>query len=295
MVAVPSLSVAAPAEAELPGGVPDGVKVALAAVAARTGEVPRLAEHWWGKQRWVALTDSYAVYVAPTETARRSLALEEARLRWAASQGIPVPEVVELTGDWLITRRVSRAEQAGPAFVAGVIEAARRVAAAAPPPPELLSPADAGRPGLPTRLYRVARMAGGPVPVRLFWKARRAAAGLPRDTLSHGDFIRSNLPFDARAGRVYLVDWERLGYAPAQTDLLTLWPHLPAAEDRQMVLDEALRRSEDRRALGTLHRWLTVRALARLTAGPRRGWDHRVGEVAARVREADANASAWGA
>ena len=283
------------AELVLPAGAPPWLPEALAAVERRTGEMPRVAEHWWGKRVWVALTPGYAVYLAGDDAGRQRLPLEERRVRWAASQGIPVPEVVELGEGWLISRRVPRGDQVGPRFVEAVTAAAHLVATAGPPPPEVLAGGRARRAPRHTIALRLARMAASPLSVRLFMDSRRVAAGLAADTLAHGDFIPSNLPFDEERGRVHLVDWEMLGYAPAHTDLLTLWPHLARAEDRQALLETALRRSGDRRALAALHRWLTVRALADLTNAPRRQWNRpRVETVTARVREAVANAAAWG-
>ena len=279
----------------LPAAVQRDVHRRLSALQRHLGETPHVPEHWWGKQMWVALTPSFAVYLAVGEAARHRLPMEERRLRWAAAQGIPTPEVLERTEDWLITRRVRRDDQGGPPFVAAVSDVAARIARITAPPAEILGGGRLRRAPRRSVAVRLGRMAAGPVSVRAFLAARHAVAAIPSDTLAHGDFIPSNLPFDRAAGVIHVVDWEMLGFAPACTDLLTLWPHLLDSDDRAALLEAALVRARDRRALGAVHRWLTVRAVADLVTAPRKGRDAaRVATLMERVREATTNAKAWG-
>ena len=144
---------------------------------------------------------------------------------------------------------------------------------------------------------RHGRLVRSPLSPLEFRRTRAAAATLPRDTLAHGDFVLHNILFDAARSTVTVIDWEFLRYAPRHFDLLLLWPRLAASEDRAIVLEEVLRTTRDRRAVGVLHHWLSVRLLADLvTKTPRRQWAReRVEEAVRRVAEARSHAAAWDA
>jgi aminoglycoside phosphotransferase (APT) family kinase protein len=144
-------------------------------------------------------------------------------------------------------------------------------------------------------LVRLSRIVRSPLSPLEFSRARAAAAALPRDSLAHGDFVLHNILFDASRGTVTVIDWEFLRYAPAHFDLLLLWPRLAAADDRDAVMEAVLSTTQDRRAAGVLHHWLSVRLLADLvTKTSPRDWARgRIDEAVRRVAEARSNAAAW--
>jgi hypothetical protein len=265
--------------------------------AAHLGERPRLVLTRPG-QPWVGLTTRGAIHIAYDEPTRSRIREEAARLRWAARQGIPVPEVRELADDWLVTdRAVDDKATGGRAYVEAAIEAARAISSAPEPPPTVRGPVAAhggGRRAGAERLYRIVR---SPLSSREFRRVRAAASRLPRDTLAHGDFVLHNILYDRARQSVTVIDWEYLTYAPPQFDLLMLWARLVKADDRALVLEAALRATGDRAALGTLHRWLSIRLLADLvTKFPPKRWQRdRIAAAVHRVAEARANAAAWGA
>lgn len=267
----------------------------LVRVAKELGETPNLVLTRSG-QPWVGLTTECAIYIGYDPRTRGRIREEGERLAWAARQGIPVPEVADISPDWLITARVRNdGATGGRPYVEAALEAARAITAAPEAPPSVRGRAPAhggGRWAGTVRLWRILR---SPLDPREFRAARQTAARLPKDTLAHGDFIPHNILFDSAAGTINVIDWEFLNYLPAHSDLLLLWPRLPEAEDRQLVLDEALRSTRDRRALGVLHHWLAIRRLADLVTKVRpKDWHRdRIAEACRRLSEARANASAW--
>jgi aminoglycoside phosphotransferase (APT) family kinase protein len=142
---------------------------------------------------------------------------------------------------------------------------------------------------------RLSRIVRSPLSPGEFRAARAAAAGLPRDTLAHGDYVLHNILFDASKASVTVIDWEFLTRGPAHQDLLMLWPRLEEAEDRALVLEEVERTTKDRRAAGILHHWLAVRLLADLvTKFAPAEWDRaRIEATVDRVREARATRTRW--
>lgn len=273
------------------------IEETLAQVAKVLGEQPRLVATRPGQPR-VGLTTQCAIHVAYDERTRSRIREEAERLLWAARCGIPVPEVLDQRPEWLITARAVNDEvTSGAPYVDAAVAAARAIAAAPEPPPSVRGPAPAhggGRRAGAKRLYRILR---SPLSPAEFRSARSAAAGLPRDTLAHGDYVLHNILFDSQRGRVTVIDWEFLNPAPAGFDLCMLWPRLPEAPDRDRVLDAALAAVPDRSALGVLHHWLAVRYLADLvTRPPRSQWSReRISQAVHRLAEARANAAAWGA
>ncbi|MGH8992948.1 MAG: phosphotransferase, partial [Acidimicrobiia bacterium] len=149
-----------------------------------------------------------------------------------------------------------------------------------------------GRKAGAQRLYRIVR---SPLNPAEFKATRAAAASLPRDTLAHGDFVLHNILFDSARASVTVIDWEFLNYHPAGFDLCVLWPRLPEAPDRELVLDAALAAAPDRGALAVLHHWLAVRYLADLVTrfAPAHWSKDRIGQAVARLDEARAHAAAW--
>jgi aminoglycoside phosphotransferase (APT) family kinase protein len=229
------------------------------------------------------LTAECAIYIGYDTRTRARIREEGERLAWAARQGVPVPAVAELSPDWLITARVKNdGATGGRRYLDAALQAADAVSAAPERPPSVRGKPPAhggGRWAGTVRLWRILR---SPLDPREFRGARRAAAQLPRDTLSHGDFIPHNILFDGTAGTVNVIDWEFLNYLPAQSDLLLLWPRLPEAEDRQYVLEEALRRTRDRRLADLVTK-----------IAPRDWQRDRIAEARRRLDEARANAAAW--
>lgn len=266
-------------------------------VGAVLGEQPALVTTRAG-QPWVGLTGRHAVHIAYDERTRKRIREEAERLAWAARQGIPVPAVVEITDEWLISERATDDKAtSGERYVAGAIGAARAISGAAEDPPSLRGPVPAhggGKRAAAERLYRILR---SPLSPREFRAARAGAAKLPRDTLAHGDFVLHNVLFDAAHDRVTVIDWEYLTKAPPHFDLLMLWVRLPEEADRDAVIDEVLRTTRDRAAAGVLHHWLAVRLLADLvTKFPPARWPRdRIDQTVQRVAEARRNAAAWGA
>jgi phosphotransferase family enzyme len=280
-----------------PGKPSADVDSILVRIAEELGETPNLVLTRAG-QPWVGLTAECAIYIAYDARTRGRIRQEGERLDWAARQGIPVPKVTDRSPDWLITARVKNdGATGGERYIEAALEAEQAIAAAPEPPPSVRGRPPAHGGGRWAGTVRLLRILRSPLSPREFRAARRAAAQLPRDTLAHGDFIPHNILFDSDAGTVNVIDWEFLNYLPAHSDLLLLWPRLPGAADRQRVLEEALRTTRDRRALGVLHHWLAVRRLADLvTKIPPGDWQRdRIAEARSRLSEARANAAAWGA
>ena len=273
------------------------IEETLAQVAKVLGEQPRLVTTRPGQPQ-VGLTTECAIHIAYDDRTRSRIREEAERLLWAGRCGIPVPEIRDQRPEWLITvRAVNDEVTSGEAYIGAAVAAARAIANAPEPPPSVRGPAPAhggGRRAGAERLYRILR---SPLSPAEFRSARAAAAGLPRDTLAHGDYVLHNILFDSQRGRVTIIDWEFLNPAPAGFDLCVLWPRLPEAADRDRVLDAALAAVPDRSALGVLHHWLAVRYLADLvTRVPRPQWSReRIGQAVRRLSEARANAAAWGA
>lgn len=273
------------------------IEHSLVRAAEFLGESPRVVTTRPG-QPVVGLTAQCAVHIAYDDATRSRIGQEAERLAWAARQGIPVPEVVDVRPEWLVTRRAVNDEvTSGAAYVAAAIRAARTISSAPEPPPSLRAPVAAhggGRREGAQRLYRVVR---SPLSPAEFRTVRAAAARLPRDTLAHGDYVLHNVLFDRSAGTVTIIDWEYLTYAPPQFDLCMLWPRLTEAADRAQLAGELLSAAPDRAALGVLHHWLAVRHLADLvTKAAPADWDRaRIGAAVERVTEARSNARSWGA
>jgi aminoglycoside phosphotransferase (APT) family kinase protein len=268
---------------------------AIVEVAAVVGERPQLV-HTRPGQPWVGLTRDCAVHIAFDERTRNRIREEAERLAWAARSGIPVPAVVEFRPDWLATTRaVNDGVTSGRAYVEAAIEAARAIAGAPEPPPSLRAPVAAHGGGRRAGLVRLSRIVRSPLSPGEFRAVRAEAGLLPRDALAHGDYVLHNILFDAAKQSVTIIDWEFLTRAPADQDLLMLWPRLEEADDRALVLEEVERTTKDRRAAGVLHHWLAVRFLADLvTKFPPADWNRaRIEAAAARLREARANRARW--
>ena len=258
----------------------------LAAAERDLGERADLARTKTGAAH-VALTRSFAIYLGEDEAARSRLAREAALLDWAAGQEIAVPQVVELTADRLVTRRVAADEQRGAAFVAAAVAAADSVARATPPAPALLQTSSSRRAPRRTVLVRAARMARSPLSLAEFRRARAGLGRLHDSTLAHGDFHPRNLLYDSAAGVVRLVDWATVGPGPAGADLLSLLPQLPHPDDRAALLAAVRARVADEQHLAALRHWMAVRYVADLVTGrPRRRWQQeRIGPALDRMAE----------
>lgn len=271
------------------------IEQTLLRAAEFLGETPRVVVTRPG-QPHVGLTSDWAIHIAYDDRTRARIRDEAERLRWAARQGIPVPEVRDLRPEWLVTgRAVDDGAAGGRRYVECAVSAARAISGAPEAPPSVRGPVRAhggGRRAGAQRLWRIVR---SPLSPREFREARAAAGRLTRDTLAHGDYVLHNILFDRSRQTVTVIDWEYLTYAPAHFDLLMLWPRLAEADDRALVLDEVLRETRDRAAAGVVHHWLAVRFLADLvTKVPPAQWQReRIASAVARVAEARANSSAW--
>ena len=271
------------------------IEEVIAEVASVVGERPQLVTTRPG-QPWVGLTTECAIHIAHDDRTRRRIREEAERLRWAARNGIPVPAVIDQREGWLMTSRaVNDGVTSGRPYVEAAIGAARAIATAAEPPPSLRAPVAAHGGGRWAGLVRLSRIIRSPLSPAEFRAARAAAAGLPRDTLAHGDYVLHNILFDASKASVTVIDWEFLTQAPAHQDLLMLWPRLEEADDRAMVLEEVKRTTRDKRAAGVLHHWLAVRLLADLvTKFAPSDWDRRrIAATVERVTEARATRARW--
>jgi hypothetical protein len=273
------------------------IEETLSRASEMLGARPRLVVTRPG-QPWVGLTADCAIHIAYDERTRNRIAEEAARLQWAARQGIPVPAVRDSRPEWLVTERaVNDGATGGRPYVEAAVAAARAISGAAEPPPSVRAPLPSHGGGQWAGLVRLSRIARSPLSPLEFRRARAAASALPGQALAHGDFVLHNILFDAARGTVTVIDWEFLRYAPAHFDLLLLWPRLEAAEDRAVVLEAVLSTTQDRRAVGVLHHWLSVRLLADLVTktSPRAWARDRIDEAVRRVAEARSNAAAWGA
>jgi hypothetical protein len=273
------------------------IEETLSRASDMLGERPRLVLTRPG-QPWVGVTADCAIHIAYDELTRSRIQEEAARLKWAARQGIPVPAVRDSRPEWLVTERAADdGATGGRRYVEAAVAAAQAISTATEPPPSVRGPLPSHGGGRWAGMVRLSRIVRSPLSPREFRRARAAAAALPQKALAHGDFVLHNILFDAARGTVTVIDWEFLRYAPAHFDLLLLWPRLAAEEDRAVVMEAVLRTTQDRRAVGALHHWLSVRLLADLvTKTPPRAWaEDRVGEAVRRVAEARSNAAAWGA
>jgi hypothetical protein len=271
------------------------IEKAIAEVAAVVGERPQLVTTRPG-QPWVGLTTDCAIHIAHDDRTRTRIREEADRLAWATRNGIPVPAVVDSRPNWLVTSRARNdGVTTGRPYVEAAIGAARAIAVAAEPPPNLRAPVAAHGGGRWAGLVRLSRIVRSPLSPGEFKATRRDAAGLPRDTLAHGDYVLHNILFDGSSASVTIIDWEYLTRAPAHQDLLMLWPRLTEADDRALVIEEVERTTKDRRAAGVLHHWLTVRLLADLvTKFPPGEWDRpRIEATVTRVREARETRARW--
>lgn len=271
------------------------IEEVIAEVALVVGERPQLVTTRPG-QPWVGLTTDCAIHIAHDDRTRNRIREEAERLGWAARNGIPVPAVIDQREEWLVTSRaVNDQVTSGRPYVEAAIAAARAIAAASEPPPSLRAPLAAHGGGKKAGLVRLSRIVRSPLSPGEFRDARAAAAGLPRDTLAHGDYVLHNILFDTSKASVTVIDWEFLTRAPAHQDLLMLWPRLEEADDRALVLEEVERTTKDRRAAGVLHHWLAIRLLADLvTKFVPAEWDRtRIDATVERVKEARATRSRW--
>ena len=271
------------------------IEQTLIRAAKFLGEAPRVVTTRPGQPR-VGLTASSAIHIAYDDRTRARIREEAERLRWAARQGIPVPAVLDVRPEWLVTSRaVNDDATGGRRYVEAAISAADAISGATEPPPSVRGPVPAHGGGRRAGAQRLYRMLRSPLSPREFREARAAAARLPRDTLAHGDYVLHNILFDQSRQAVTIIDWEYLTYAPAHFDLLMLWPRLPDARDRAMVLEAVARQAGDRAAAGVLHHWLAVRYLADLvTKLPPGQWARdRITAAVDRVGEARGNAARW--
>lgn len=216
--------------------------------------------------------DDLVIEIAQTGEAARRLRLEVAGREWAASQGVETPEIIAAADDggWMASRWTSTVAPQGEAYVDAALAAAAAIAAAGDLPAATQEASSWSAPRS-TRLLRGARVVLGGVPLRL-WRATRAQLDAFEHpmAIAHGDFYPRNV-LNTGTG-VQVVDWEFVGRLPRHSDLARLWSVLDRPEDRDRVLAEMLAGAdaEERRRVGTLVLWHSLRLLGEnLSAPPR--------------------------
>jgi len=238
--------------------------------------------------RLVAGSASYVVYLATDTRSRAEIDCESRLLRWAAGQGIAVPDVVESREAMLVVRRAPDHPQVGARFGEAAVETALRVAGAEPPAVlprshDAVNESGVGR--LTQLLKRVRDMRRASVDVRRFTRLRSEISALPRDTLCHGDFHVRNLLYDSERGAVAVVDWEHLRWGPRGTDLARLWPTVSDPAARAMVRDALEAQTGDRGLTAVLLEWWsTYHTICTWADGSQRG--PKLDEALARLDEA---------
>lgn len=207
---------------------------------------------------WVVLSADAVGYLSYNDPSTARLDREASRLRWASGAGIPVPNILESSANMFVTERVRHHQPRGRRYLELAIDAAQRIESAEPP--QLGSGAGQRTSHRRTRPQRALRALAGRLDPRAFIEARNAAALLPRDALSHGDFHPNNVLFDPGSDRVAVIDWSYLGLQPRGTDLAYLWTQLEAPEDRAVLVDRLISNAPDTRRLAVLLRWLAFRS-----------------------------------
>lgn len=235
----------------------------------------------------VAMSASLVAYLAIDRHAGERLALEAARLAWAARAGVPVPTIVDFDSQrrWLVVTRAPDDDILGPRYVDAALAAATTLSQATEPLPAG-APRDR-RAGRRSLLARMARMTGSPLNLMEFTRVRAEAAEFPRDTTVHGDFHQGNVLSDGGTA-VTVVDFEFVGPGSAGSDIADLWTDLPDVHDRERLLEGGLAAMPGREEqLLTLLHWSTLRHLADLVSGvPRRNWDRpQIDQARGRVAE----------
>jgi aminoglycoside phosphotransferase len=194
---------------------------------------------------------------------------------WAAGAGLPTPPVLgaDADGGWLVSAWLPAGAPTGPDFLDAAVATAGRIAAAPPPPAG--PPRSVWRSPRRAAPLRLARGFLGGVPTRLWWRARQAAAALPRVPVAHGDFYHRNVLWRPDSGTLHTVDWEYLGTGLRHGDLLRLWSVLPGPLDRAGLLARLLDGlpAAQRADVGTLALYLALRLLGENVKGDRRDRD----------------------
>jgi hypothetical protein len=173
-----------------------------------------------------------------TEDGSRGAVLaQEAAVREAIGRrgALATPPIMARGANWRLEPAVDSEPIRGRALDV-VLEAAAVI------PDLTLPPAadEVGRERRLPRLRRRLRVLRSAIPRTDALRARRilARSELPR-ALSHGDFHPGHvLPSGDVA---WVVDWELAGPRPAGYDLMTLWAHLDDDDDRERVLEGAVR------------------------------------------------------
>lgn len=200
---------------------------------------------------------------------RRRNRLEVYGRRWAAAQGVPVPQVIEAAedGSRLVGRRIRALPPEGRAYVDAALESAALIAAgAAPRPPE---PATTWRhPDRRRTALRAVQLAVAGISPVCFAAARGAANRLPSPVPSHFDFHTGNVLLSAAAAdtdaAAFVIDFEYLRMGPVHADALRLLTTVPREEDAEYGLDLLLRAAPAREwpGIAAQLRWLALRPLA---------------------------------
>jgi hypothetical protein len=193
----------------------------------------------------------------------------EVRAVLAGPGPLRAPPVLARGRSWLLERGVAAEPLRGREAIEVVVRAAAELAGARLPE----RPWPARRERRTTALARRARLAASPLPLRDLAHGRRILASSPLPPVtSHGDFHTGNILFSE--GVPWIVDWELADRRPAGFDLMTLWPTLDDAGDRERLWRAALDLvgEANSRELARLRYALCVRVIAGKLA-PRHGFN----------------------
>lgn len=206
---------------------------------------------------------------------RNVLAHEAAVRALVGSEGpLRAPPVLARGARWLLERAVPAGPVRGPAAVALILEAGRRMARL-----DLPRGPSTGRVER-ARFRRRLRTIASPLPTRDVALARRLAGTIRLPAVpSHGDFHPRNVLMDGDAA--WVVDWEHSGPRPLGYDLLRMWTNLASDDDRRRLFEGtvALFGEEHLPGLVRLRYVMAVRAAANKVAAPRRFRDPAGAEV----------------
>jgi len=233
----------------------------LAAALAERGATVTLIETE-GPRRFVTAGELFGRFT--TVAADQATFAHEVAARAAVGAVLPLraPEVLAAGPDWMLEPALPRRAPAGARAVGAAIAAALTIPAVELP----TAPEGTGGERRGERWRRRARMIGGGVRVADLLLARRDP-GLPL-VRSHGDFHAGNILCDDDGP--WIIDWEMTGMRPVGYDLLSLWPTLDDAGDRELVLEAAFAQAgaEHRAGVLRLRFSLLVRALAAVAGAP---------------------------
>ncbi|MEZ5086856.1 MAG: phosphotransferase [Tessaracoccus sp.] len=203
---------------------------------------------------------------------KRRNRLEVYGRRWAATQGVPVPRVIDHDpeGRWLVSERAHGYAPKGPEYLDAALESANRIAAGTPPRPQEVA-TTWRHPHRWKAPLRALQLAAGGVSPATFIAARRAVAALPPEVPSHCDFHIGNVLFTRRRAdgivqAATIIDFEYLRMGPRHADAIRLFTTVESHQDAAHGVDVLLRGTTANHwpAIAVQLRWLALRPLAEL-------------------------------